>query len=424
MGKAIGYLRKSRVSSDRHVSWEVQERQVRAEAAHHGDADLELLSDWGKSGRSERMHRRTEYLRLRSMIESGEVSRLYSYSLSRLARSVGEYASLAELCKDHGVTVRLCKEGEQNYSTAAGRFYVNMLASLAQMEAELAQERAADTIAARRARGDDVGSAGYGFRLNGGKKEAHPGEHLEDVLAAFRDKGSYHGAAKSLNALGITTRTKSAKWSATSVARIIRRELKEVDAAVATTKTRGAKAKSDFALGRLLRCPCGGLMTGRKEVRTTKYGTFGPYISYQCFLGRSDLSHVRPYMVSERLILPWVRLEVARLRVPDSVIVGDTATRAEREDLEAQRALIGDALVMRAYNREQAANKVSAIDAQLDQLDARSRVEALPPEVDWDASPQTLNTVLRAIFEHIQLGSDLRPVEAIWRVPEWRSDKP
>lgn len=423
MGKAIGYLRKSRVSSDRHVSWEVQEQQVRAEAVKHGDADLELLSDWGKSGRSERTHRRTEYLRLRSMIESGEVSRLYSYSLSRLARSVGEYASLAELCKDHGVTVRLCKEGEQNYSTAAGRFYVNMLASLAQMEAELAQERAADTIAARRARGDAVGSAGYGYRLNGGKVELHPDEKLEDVLTAFRDKGSYHGAAKSLNAQGITTRTKSAKWSATSVARIIRRELPQ-DAAVATTKTRGAKPKSDFALGRLLRCPCGGLMTGRKEMRTTKYGTYGPYVSYQCFLGRSDLSHVRPYMVSERVILPWVRQETSRLRIPESIIVGDITTRAEREELEAQRALIGDALVLHAYNREQAAEKVAAIEAELDKLDARSRIEGLPPVVDWDASPQTLNTVLRAIFEHIQLGPDLRPVEASWRFSELRSDQP
>ena len=40
------YLRKSKVASDRHVSWEVQEQQIRALAARHGDVDnLAVLSD-------------------------------------------------------------------------------------------------------------------------------------------------------------------------------------------------------------------------------------------------------------------------------------------------------------------------------------------------------------------------------------------
>ena len=84
---------------------------MRELAAQHGDGDLLLLSDWGRSGRGDRTHRRAEYLRLKEMVADGQVSSIYSYSLSRLARSLSEYHALAELCQDQGVPIRLCKEG-------------------------------------------------------------------------------------------------------------------------------------------------------------------------------------------------------------------------------------------------------------------------------------------------------------------------
>ncbi len=186
VSRPVAYLRKSRVTSDRHVSWEVQEREVRALATHHGDADLEFLSDWGKSGRGDKTRLRGDYRRLREMVAADEVSVIYSYSLSRLARSLREYAALAEDCRDHGVRIRLCKEGEFDYSSASGRFNVGVLALLAQMEADLAQERAKDTIQARRARGDHVGSAGYGKRLVRGKIAEAPEEDLNRLIAAWR----------------------------------------------------------------------------------------------------------------------------------------------------------------------------------------------------------------------------------------------
>ena len=51
------------------------------------------------------------------MIEAVRGRVLYAYSLSRLSRSLGEYASLAELCQQHKVVVSLAKEGVQDYST-------------------------------------------------------------------------------------------------------------------------------------------------------------------------------------------------------------------------------------------------------------------------------------------------------------------
>ncbi len=74
MPKPVAYLRKSKVTSNRHVSWEVQEAEVRALAAARGDAELQIISDWNKSGRGAKTRLRTGYLQLRKMIDAGEVS--------------------------------------------------------------------------------------------------------------------------------------------------------------------------------------------------------------------------------------------------------------------------------------------------------------------------------------------------------------
>lgn len=45
--------------------------------------------------------------------------------------------------------------------------------------------------------------------------------------------------------------------------------------------------------------------------------------------------------------------------------------------------------------------------------------------IDWDAWPvQKVNTILRAQFEYVQLGDDMRPGRAEWTVPEWRAGDP
>lgn len=77
---AVGHLRKSRVLPGRPgvLSWETQEAEVRALAARNGDAELTILSDWGKFGRGPKTHLRSDYLKLRDMVASGGVSTIYS----------------------------------------------------------------------------------------------------------------------------------------------------------------------------------------------------------------------------------------------------------------------------------------------------------------------------------------------------------
>lgn len=416
MRKPIAYLRKSRVTSDRHVSWEVQEAEIRALAARHGDTDLDLLSDWGRSGRGEKTRLRGEYARLRAMIAADEVSVVYAYSLSRLSRSVGEYASLAELCRDHGVRVRLAKEGEFDYASVSGRFTVGILALVAQMEAEQAQERARDTITARRARGDHVGSAGYGKRLVKGRLIDDPKHDLAAVVDAYREAGSFGGAAKALNRQSIPTKSGRA-WEGTTVARILRREV-PAETAVRRIEPR-VRQRGSFALSRLLRCPCGTLMTGRTSTHTTKYGTYGPYVSYQCYRGRYDPKHQRPYMVSEADVLPWVQAEVARLQMPADAVEAEAGNDTERAALVARRGRVIDNYEDGLIDKAARDAKLTEIGDALEAIETVVRVTAIP-EVDWSWPPSALNDVLRAILVDVTMGTDLRPVSATWTMPTWR----
>lgn len=72
--------------------------------------------------------------------------------LDRLGRSVKNLAELGELLRAKGVNLVVLDQGIDT-SSAAGRFFFNMLASVAEFEADLNQERTLDGLATARARG-------------------------------------------------------------------------------------------------------------------------------------------------------------------------------------------------------------------------------------------------------------------------------
>src|SRR5205823_522688 len=126
------YLRKSSVRDPAHdVSHEVQEHAVRELAARYGDNNgaLILLSDWDLSGRLG-ADKRPGYRALLEAIASGRATAVYSYSLSRLGRSLPELSRLIADCDQKGVPVRLYADSVDT-STASGRLLANVLGSVA-----------------------------------------------------------------------------------------------------------------------------------------------------------------------------------------------------------------------------------------------------------------------------------------------------
>jgi DNA invertase Pin-like site-specific DNA recombinase len=403
----IAYLRKSRVTNDRDMSWEVQEQRVRELAAQHGNnGQLLLLSDWNRSGGKGR-NGRPGYHRLLTMIESDEVAAVYSYSLSRLSRSISDFGELADKCLSHNVPIRLAADKNLDFGTASGRFHINMLVSLAQMERELASERSTATVAARRVRGDRIGHPFYGEK---------DGEDLEAVLQAYRDAGSVVGAGRLLNERQVPTR-QGRPWGTTSVREILQRHN-----ALPIRKRPGAKNAAPFALFHLMKCHCGRLMSASRFRTTggTKTKTY-VQIVYRCIGGRTDPNHGR-LSVTEKKLMLWVKEEAARFRVPFEHVEITDGDEDKRRELEARRRRVienyEDGVVTDKTERDA---KLLKIGEELERLDAAEQVIALPPAIDWSWPPKQINAVLRALWEYIDLDVTMRPIGAVWRVPEWRA---
>jgi DNA invertase Pin-like site-specific DNA recombinase len=418
---AFAYLRKSHVGDPtREVSHEVQEQAVRALAKRQGDngTDLVVLSDWDISGKKGR-DQRPGYDQLLTAIEDGRCTALYSYSLSRLGRSVAELARLIGDCVNRGVPVRLHADAVDT-STASGMLLFHVLAAVAQFESDVASERVRGAIKVKRDNGEWTGtSPTYGER---------PGEDAQAVLTAFHEARSYSGAAKLLNERGVRPRNSKKRvlkqgttsgeteerpvWWPSSVAVVVQR----LEPQAVRQATRGARAgrPSSFSLARVLRCPtCGTSLTGTRD-------RGGRRVRYACRLG-SVTPHPRT-TVSEHLIMPAIRAEAEHLRAPSEVeaVVHDQQQRAA---LEAKRERVIDAYVDARISKVERDRRLTVIDDAFVALDERRVVLAVPSitDIDWE-QPAKVNPVLKALFQDITLDAEtFQPAGFTWRVPEWRA---
>jgi len=400
--RAIGYLRRS-VSKDptREVSREVQTDAIRALAKRHGHElpDASLYVDWGLSGRT---GTRPEYQRMIAAIEAGEVDALYAYSLSRLGRSVAQLASLIQLCGAKGTAVRLVVDSVDT-STASGRMMASILGSVAEFESDVASERARAATAIRVERGERIGRPFYGEGTT---------DNPEAVVQAFRDAGSYSGAARLLNERGVKPRDSAVgKWWPSSVQHIVRRV---APGEVPPLQRRGARTRQAHRFAGLLLCPApecapqGVILTASTE---TRHGTI-KRTRYLCRYG-AFRQHER-VAVSEHKILPAIKREVARLHVPgatEDVIAADAAALA---DIEVRRARLV-ALAESGLALDIVRSRMVALDAEATAIGTRTALVEVP-SLDWDWAPADINAVMRSMLDGIVLDpATLRPIAYRWR---------
>lgn len=393
MGQAYVYIRKSRLFRDQQVvSPDMQIAAAKEYAAQFGDSDLVVLSDLNISGRKGR-HQRPGFDALLTAIETGECSAVYSYSLSRLSRSVRDIMALADLCKAHAVPIRLARDTDPDPTTATGRAVLALLGVMAQLEADVASERALDAAEARRARGDRMGPP------------VHP--NAQAVIEAYREAGTLNGAARLLSRQGIPTRNGNALWYPSAVRVILRRAAPDLLPRITRA---GAKHAAPFVFYRLLRCHCGTTMTGHRETRRGR-----EYVSYVCSRGRYS-HHEKAYM-TERVIGEWAVEEMARLRPPTDLVALAESTDAERAMLTAKldrlRVAFLEGLIEEAPMRLAKAD----IDAALTRLDLQGRAVRVP-RMEWDREPRDVNLALRSLWDHVELDLDLKPIRAEWLVPD------
>lgn len=402
--KAIGYIRQSRRADlDVALSYDAQLAAIHKLAERDGlDPDfVRILADMGRSGAAGKESKRSGYLEVVAAVAAGDVDAVYALSMTRLARSTVELYKLAASAATSGVRLVFSKEGTLDPGSPIGKAQFGLMAVFSEFERDLAVERAKDNVAERRKRGDRMGRIPYGDR---------PGDRPDLVVAAFRDGGSLSAAALDLNERHIRSHL-GRDWTPPAVRLVVSRYAPEL---LPRRVSRGVKPVSPFRLFRLLRCHCGRLMTASRDGRGTRD------VVYRCHSANVTPGH-GPYRVQEGDVLPWIKAEAGRFNARKEGDLAERAERAEadRQRLEDQRRAVGDALVLRAYTPEMAAAKVAEIEAALTALDEERIVTEIPAGIDWDGwDAKTINTVLSTYWTAVNLGPDLMPVGAEWRLPE------
>lgn len=380
---AWAYLRKSSLPPGvQSMSPQAQEDAVRALARVHSQeiAAEHILADWDVSGSAKHTAKRVNYLRLCDAIASGQVSVVYSYSLSRIARSLTEVLKFFDLCAEHGVPVRLVADSVDT-STASGRMLLRILATVAEFESEVASERRLAANQAKRDRGERiVTDKPFGDK---------PGEDAEAVVSAFREAHSYGRAARLLNARGVRPR-RAKTWRASSVVGVIQRVAPEL--IVPGTTKRTPAGGQPFVLARLLRCgTCEGMLTGKHNKGR---------VLYQCSRGGPD--HPKT-TVTESTIIQRVQDEV--LKAEKLVVNRTTSDPTARDRINDERERLRDMFQGGHVDKADFAKRMEKLAEREAKLPrGRMTVWLWPVLVGDDAdSPLTANVKLRRIFERIDV---------------------
>lgn len=425
---AYGYIRKSVVHDPaRMLSPEMQEDAIKRLAAANGDAEVVLLSDLDISGTRERSSRPGWDSLLRA-VEDGDAHAVYAYSLSRFARSVAQLDYFFKLCALRDVPIRMAKD-HIDTSSATGRLVSGMLAQLAEFEADIASERVKDAFRTKKAK--DPGWSGPGQPAYGER----PGEDVSVVIDAFRERGSYDGAAKLLNERAIPCRVRGAAWSGTVVRSIVQREAPDE---VLPTAGRGAPAgKRSFRFSGLVRCStceAKGVRVGSKASTflTGSYNKRHGDIRYACSRART-VPHARGW-VNETKLLPVIKAEADRAALAVRRLqVGSAEDEARMAELGAERTRV------KTMYRKGHMDEPEFDAAMAEIADAESKLTTrrlikritLPPDIEHDDAAK-VNAYLRRLFTSVVVDMSQKAyrgpsrwvptVEFGWRDPSMRSD--
>ena len=215
--KAIGYARVSTEEQAREgISLDNQEDRIKAYCTLNGLELAEIIRDEGKSGKD---LNRDGIKALIGKATHKEVDAVVVYKLDRLSRRVLDTLSLIEIFRKKGIAFHSLTEKIDTQS-AMGQFFLNMMASLAQMERDLISERTRDALGHKRANSERIGEIPLGWDLAEDGKTLVRNEREQKTIQEInrlRARGfSYQRIADYLNERAISTK-KGCLWKAMTV---------------------------------------------------------------------------------------------------------------------------------------------------------------------------------------------------------------
>ena len=221
---SIGYIRNSRLSQENSV--ETQKKLITDYCNTHDIHLDKIVVDEGISGSGEKTHKRDGYNSVMKMVEDGEVENVVVISLSRWGRNLGEIYKSVELMNNTDTHFYSIKENIDT-SSPYGRFTINLLSSLYEMELELIRERVKDTLKVKKENGKVYSKTPFGFDRMGDELVENPKEkrllrkmlRLKEKGMTYRDISNYLTKNRHKNKSG-------GKWSRENVYSVMKTYLK------------------------------------------------------------------------------------------------------------------------------------------------------------------------------------------------------
>lgn len=157
------------------------------------------------------------------------VRAVVAFKLDRLFRNAGDCLTVVEGWERRGVALHLIDLGGQaiDTSSAAGKFFLTVMAGAAEMERNQIRERTRAGMAEKRARCEYTGGqVPYGYVVGAGGRELVEQPDEQEIVATIRElraEGtSLRGIVERLNADEVPAR--GSRWHLKAVAAIARRE--------------------------------------------------------------------------------------------------------------------------------------------------------------------------------------------------------
>ena len=189
--KNLGYVRCSTTKQENSV--ETQKKMILDFCDINNIKLDEIIIDDGISGSGEKTNKRDGYNSVMEMIENNEVNNLIVISISRWGRNLGEIYKSVELMTKKDVNFFSIKENIDT-SSPYGRFTINLLSSLYEMELELIKERTRDTLKVKKENNKVYSKTPYGKNRVGDDLVENPKEmKMIKKLIRLKKNGSSYG---------------------------------------------------------------------------------------------------------------------------------------------------------------------------------------------------------------------------------------
>ena len=227
MQAAIGYIRVSTIGqAEEGVSLEAQEAAIRAYCVLRGLELTDVVVDSGVSGGKE-LATRDGGQRVLDAARKRTVQAVVAYKLDRLFRDAADCLNVTKHWDKVGTSLHLIDVGGQSIDTSStmGRFFLTMMAGVAEMERNMIGDRTKSAMAHKRSKNERISRRipfGWDLEADGVKLTENPIERaVIREMQSLRESGlSFRKIADELNRQGIKAK-QGGQWIHTSIKTIL-----------------------------------------------------------------------------------------------------------------------------------------------------------------------------------------------------------